>query len=117
MLPLATATTASRFDVTGPNWFNTAGVPLAESPDQLFTGTFLRGFWNRAADGTRIGAIVWGGDPNDDTVENQCGGWTMPVGPAGAFVGTTDASAHGDVFKASSRVCDATGDHLFCLQP
>ena len=32
-------------------------------------------------------------------------------------VGTTDGSTHGEVFGASSRPCDATDAHLFCLQP
>jgi hypothetical protein len=117
VLPLPTATTASRFAVTGPNWFNTAGIPLAEAPDQLFTGSVLRGFWDHAADGTRFGAVVWGGDPNDDHAENECGGWTTPDVTLIVAVGTTDGSTHGDVFGISSRGCDAIDAHLLCLQP
>jgi hypothetical protein len=116
VLPLPTAVSASRFDVTGPNWFNTAGMPLVESPERLFTATYLRAFWAYQADGTRVGATVWGGEPEDDHQENACGGWTTGAGTQG-YAGSTETSSHTGLFVANGTACDAIFVHLLCLQP
>lgn len=109
---MATTTTAapSRFDLTGPIWVRTDGVPLMENAANLATWTMLSGV-ERHADGAVANRRVWTGRPTLSTLANTCNNWTSSA-PSGVKTSSTESF---DRFFTDGLGC-AVSLPVFCLQ-
>jgi hypothetical protein len=117
LMPLASATAASRFDTSGAPWTTPLGVPLSPTAAELFTGEYV-GLWNWHADGsTDVSATTWGGDPINSANENGCSAWTSPVGTLPEVSCTMPWRTTRSSLVGGGCYCNDPTQHLRCMQP
>jgi hypothetical protein len=115
-LPLSTATTASRFTVTGATWVRSDGVPIVDTPASMFTAAVSRAHVILAADGQLTGQTTyWSGYPDLlAQLAESCSDWTVPSNGM-AIAGYGDGTTRGQRFVGVGRPCNQAAS-LLCLE-
>lgn len=113
-LPVTTATTTSRFDLTGAPWVRADGVALTETAADMFAAPFWRVPLAMDIDAQPTPAAAWAGAPDAvSTSAYDCDDWMdqMQEGETGDTPETSSAR-----WSGQSVQCAVGGLSVMCLQ-
>jgi hypothetical protein len=111
---MSTTTTpaASRFNLSGPAWVRTDGVPLMASASDLGTWSFLTAL-DRRIDGTVTEQYTWTGNPTTNTMAQTCNNWSSASMSVLGILHDAPESAN---FWTSFQNGCATTANVMCFQ-
>jgi hypothetical protein len=111
---MSTTTTpaASRFDLSGPTWVRTDGVPVMESAADLATWTWVTSVDRRSDRSVSQGA-AWTGNLTGNTLAQTCNDWSTTSSTVFGILHVNTESANQQTTFQNG--C-ATNANLICLQ-
>lgn len=120
LLATSSAAASSRFDLTGPNWIRTDGIPWLPGPAALERGQYLTALnvdsgGNYLAPGSNW---VWTGSDDPATAAGllNCDDWTSAAASERSSIGQNHYSNALLFDDGESKPCDFEFPRLYCLQ-